>query len=337
MSLDAEPYRIAVAPVEIASSVGAQNDSALHLGTKEDLSKRFVDALTKMNVASEVKLTPARNAGGSSDADLDFAADGKYDLLLRPRLVRANFTYDSPSSSAFLSGSLWFLTWIGGFFVSDSDYKADLMLECETWNPCTKQLVTYTRAESDKKTTLSYFERNDFFSLGTLESLVVPPFWTHDGTEIASESLTDHGTMQVAADFKRRLRDLANSAATSGATDFPEIEIVTPQNGTTAKGGTTDLTLRITSPRLGIAHVSVFVNGTSLRDMNQGEDFADYAKQRRPDGRMQCEVTVNGLALPSESENVVRILVGLYGDTAMAARSLVIYGANGRPAPIAAN
>jgi hypothetical protein len=334
MALDPEPYRIAVAPVEVSQFVGPQDDSALHLAKKEDLSKRLVDALKKMNVASEVVLTPARNEGGASDADLAFATDGKYDLLLRPRLVRANFTYDSPSSSAFLSGTLWFLTWIGGFFVSDSDYKADLMLECEAWNPCTSQIITNTRASSDEKTSLSYFERNDFFSLGTLESLVVPPFWTHDGTEIASESLTDHGTLQMAADFKRRLRDLAAAAVTTSPMEFPEIEVSSPQNGSAVKRGAVDLNLRITSPRLAIAHVSIFINDKLLRDLVPNDGLADYSKQRQPDGRMRCEVSLKELALPSESTNVIRILVVSHGDTAKAARSLVVYGASGRPAPL---
>jgi hypothetical protein len=331
MALDPEPYRIAVAPIVLSAPVGATDEESLYLATKEDWSEYFVDSLRKMNVATEVTLVPAEVAAKGTQADIQFAYGEGYDLLLRPRLVRANFNYENLSNSAFLSGALWLFTWVGGFFPNDSEYKSDMVVECDAWNACAQLPIQKASAKANDRISLSYFDRNTFFSLGTLESLVVPPFWTHDGIHETSAALTDQGTMQVAADLKRQIRDLAAKAREKGSTDFPIVEFAKPTNGSTVAGNVTDLEGRVVSPGRGIDRVEVFVNRKLHTELRQGRELLALTDQGRPDGTRECRFEVRDLPLPAPDSNEIRVVVTLEKDSATVARTFQLYGPAGKP------
>lgn len=202
--LSPAPFRVAVAPLARWNQGLAMTEEQIGLAvdSRGTFQERFAAALRAEGVASDVIQL-------QSEEDVELLAEAarqQADLLIRPRLRSALFDESTLSDRWLLSGGLWLLTWAGGLFVDDSTYATNLALDLEIIDVRRGGLIQQTSAASGN-VDLDFFDRNDFFSLGTLVSFLLPPFWTPDSVDKTSESLTAAAIDQLAVEVKSKLTD----------------------------------------------------------------------------------------------------------------------------------
>lgn len=199
---DPAPFRVAVSSaVALDRTVAAMSGKgSLPLSFSiDDLSSELTANLEAMNAATSVFVVDGEMA-------LDEADEQNADLLVKPRLTEFDFGHVQAADAAWLGGLLWITTWFGGLLVEDSVYDARMRVEWDLFNPHTAQrIATLSTASDDVR--LSFLDRNRFFSLGTLESLLVPPVFTIDDVTTTSDSLTRRAVTHVAAQLARYLKD----------------------------------------------------------------------------------------------------------------------------------
>jgi hypothetical protein len=198
------------------------------------------------------------------------------------------------ASSVLAAGGLWLVTWIGGLLVPDSTYAVTMDAACRYTTVGTnwsfeKELQSDTAA-------LSFFERNDFFSGPTLQSLVLPPFWTSDQDDKTGAALSQ-AAMRIVA---RQITELMK-------TDFDElsqndlkcsIRITSPVNGDPVASSTMLLSLDAASTEAPIKKVIAQVVGGPEVDVPLVERISNGRRAR-------AELT----GLRADTVNWVRITV----------------------------
>jgi hypothetical protein len=97
------------------------------------------------------------------------------------------------------------MTWMGAFFVEDTRYEAILKLELDLVGPDGSSVIVKDLPLDSRSLALTFWERNPLLSWGTVQTLVVPPFWTSDDEDRTYESLTRRSLTVVAAKLKRYL------------------------------------------------------------------------------------------------------------------------------------
>lgn len=143
-------------------------------------------------------LRDLRAAGGQvieiDDAESDAAKSA--DVIIGPKFKSAKLGYVSkvrvPASTA-----LWFCTWIGGFWVEDQRYSADVTLEWSIQRGKGQRKTQTTRATNIID--LPLWERTDPQSRGFYQSMIMPPYWTTPNLELTSRNLSERAVESATA------------------------------------------------------------------------------------------------------------------------------------------
>lgn len=222
-------YRLAVAPFRYEEGVlRATEERPLALRSDEAaLTARLRFALEELGAAAEVLEVGAR---GYREVPRDAA-----DLLLVPTLRSATFEPRGASGGAGLEFVAWYATWIGGHFVEDYDYTADLRVSAElvrVEDGTVLQRFEYSTADEGPMA-LSFYDRNEAFEAGFFTTLVLPPFLTADDDEVLVDSLTQRAVQRIAARVKRGLVDELPERELA---DIARVEWLEPKSGARIEG-----------------------------------------------------------------------------------------------------
>lgn len=204
--------------------------------------------------------------------------------------------FEHVGTASFLgAGALWLVTWVGGLVVDDSTYSVRMNATCRySLNEDDYFDSPITGAETD----LSFFERNDLLSLPTLQSLVLPPFWTSDQADKSSVALRQSAmriaAQQIASSLKKQFE------ARSLNEWKCSVRLVTPaKNGAPVAGTQMPVEFAIASTSIeGVKAVSASVNGGEPIPLTLG----------RP-GRREVAVTGTLVGLDPTRDNWVRLQV----------------------------
>jgi hypothetical protein len=212
--------KIAVAPVDVENYYASDEEGFyLTASTADALQRRLVRALNESRAASEVF--------SLASAEPIEALNQGADLLLIPRLNSSAFGPQELSDQAFLSTLLWLTTWAGGLAVEDTTFQTGLQLECDLIDPrSTLAYRTDLWLQTDS-VDLDFWDRNDFFSWGTVQTFLLPPFWAGDDEERTSEYLTTAAVTQLAHQLRSYLSsDFVNESSQS----LGHIDFLSPEN-----------------------------------------------------------------------------------------------------------
>ena len=185
------PFRVAVAEVavELDSQEAFESEDVFAMPLRR-VNRALAKNLRVLCAATEIIEIPRVN-------DLDLADEQGADLLLRPRITRVHFERVGASNGAWLSGLLWITTWIGGLLIGDTHYAAHLEVEWDVINPHTEQRIdTFANASGD--VALNFFDRHEGIEWSSLQSFVLPPFWTFDDEAKTKSTLTRYALAVVA-------------------------------------------------------------------------------------------------------------------------------------------
>ncbi|MBL8900861.1 MAG: hypothetical protein JNM84_24730 [Planctomycetes bacterium] len=222
-------YRLAVAPFAFETEVRrATAERPLALRSDEaSLTSRLRHELEQLGSAAEVVEVRTRSF---RDVPRDAA-----DLLLVPTLRSASFELRGATGGAGLEFVAWYVTWIGGHFVEDYDYVADLRVGAElvrVEDGTVLDRFEYSTADEGPMT-LSFYDRNEAFEAGFFTTLILPPFLTADDDEVLVDSLTQRAMQRLAARVKRGLVD---ELPDKEEADLARVEWLEPASGTRITG-----------------------------------------------------------------------------------------------------
>lgn len=189
-------YRIAVAPFEIPSPLMVSG-MLPETPTGETFQEDFIEGLREVNAASLIVAVDGENPVEASR--------GAAEILVLPRIQYADLRYDEVGERWYVTGLLWFMTWLGGLFVEDSVYHARMVVDLKIVALDTGRTIIDNLTINTDYVDLSFFDRNPVFSWGTLQSVIVPPFWTSDNKAQTQESLSKRALKIVAAKMKQFL------------------------------------------------------------------------------------------------------------------------------------
>ena len=279
---------IDVPTVAAAEASAGSQSMTVRPGEMQDL---LVRGLRKVRAASRV--VPLSELASPSDAD----------VVLRPTLRQtAPFEYIGCSDSWWASGGLWLVTWIGGMAVNDSSYRANMEAVFQLEFPQSER--RFQQQMGSRDIDLSFLQRNDLFSWPTVQSFVLPPFWTTDQLDTTTAALTGHAVDDVAAKLGEYLKQQFEDE--SKTHDLCSIGIESPVNGATVTTESVKIT-GVIRPAVQITSVQASLNGGSEVEASvvaladgEGGDGVDRAYQRR------FRVNLRGL---NPGENFVRITV----------------------------
>jgi len=242
-------YSVAIAPLELSgANLDNSGDGKFRYPlAPEELQQQLVADLERLGAASAVYPV------GTSD--LVEAVSLRSDLLVRPRLRRAaQFERVGTSKRGFTSGLFWFTTWIGSFWVQDTTYDAGLAVDFDIVNPHDTQRIDSFTASSEMAD-LTFWDRNDFLSLGTLQSIVLPPFWTSANGERTNTRLSELANARLAGRLTRYLKEELSSTER----DFlGEVRLESPVNGAQV-GAVAPLKGKVIAPQQ-ITEIAVYLN-----------------------------------------------------------------------------
>lgn len=214
------PFRVAVAPLQVVPELDLAKATALG---GELTAQRLHDAL----LADLRTLRAASVVTAVGGDDLAEAEAAGADLLLRPKLVGADFQFQGGSTDGLLSSLLWLTTWVGGLFIADSDYLAGLEIDWQIVNPHNGQAIA-DLGGTVRTVRLGFFDRNDVASLGTLQSLLIPPPLTADGDAATARSLTAAAVAHAAGELTGYLK---SGLAGDERELLGELRVEAPVNG----------------------------------------------------------------------------------------------------------
>ncbi|MBK9387130.1 MAG: hypothetical protein IPN34_20130 [Planctomycetes bacterium] len=245
-------YRLAVAPFVFESGVErASAERPLALRSDEAaLTGQLRHELEQLGAAAEVLEVRTR---AFRDVPRDAA-----DLLLVPTLRSASFELRGAIGGAGLEFLAWYTTWIGGHFVEDYDYLADLRVGAElvrVEDGTVLERFEYSSADEGPMS-LSFYDRNEAFEAGFFTTLVLPPFLTADDAEVLVDSLTQRAVQRIAARVKRGLVD---ELPEKEYADLARVEWLEPASGTRIESDRVAVRFSIRSKRR-INEVLLFVD-----------------------------------------------------------------------------
>jgi len=196
---DRAPAALAIAIAAPAALPTASGEAELHLDLDPaTFQQQLVEALQRVNAGSIVFAADETNI---ADAD----------VVLRPTVEgNPSFRTDQVADDWWASGGLWLVTWVGGLVTEDYQYSTDLVTDCAVFSNAAGRTMDDAIARSRiscPPVETSFFERNDFLSWPTLQSLVLPPFWTTDSTETTNSALSKRYVTGVADKLTQWLKD----------------------------------------------------------------------------------------------------------------------------------
>lgn len=281
--------RLALTVSEAPSNVADATGMRL---TKDAVGMRdaLVGHLSRLDTASVVFGASNRSAVRASDAD----------IVLDLKISGSPPKHRGLSSGWWSSGLLWVVTWIGGLFTDDSTYMTDLTVNGSLTHVDSALIgpVAGRSGEID----LHFWNRNKLLSWRTLQSMILPPFWTSDDAELTSEQLTDlaahAAAVQIADYIKRRLEEDA-------AASFAKLVLIEPaNNGVVVTGTSARLHFAIESKDEPVKTLAVAHGGRS-------EEVPLPANTGVPGG-YRCEVKDLEIEL-RPGENLIQIVANVGG------------------------
>jgi len=313
-------YTVAIAPIDLAGLQLAGpggGESSLQFSMRPDeLQQDLVGVLARLNSASAVI------AVGTDD--VAEARARRADLLVRPRLRSpASLSSSGISSNGFLTAVLWITTWVGGFFVKDSSYTANLAVEFDIVNPYEGVKIDSVPASS-ADVDLRFFDRNRFVSWGTLLSLVVPPFWTVDQKQRTSESLSRIASARLAARLARYLKE---DLGTTERDFLGEVRLLAPKNGAQV-GGVASLNGKVIA-REAITSLAVYLNDSAAPAFEMNVTTLPSVAEQRV-GNVYQVFLERDLPL-GPGRNFVALEIGISGR--LTSRTLVVYNGEEASSP----
>jgi hypothetical protein len=252
--------------------------------TRQQMAEYLAQELRALDASSRI-VTRAEAANVTPDVTLTFEPNGE-------------IAFSHIGASGFLAaGGLWLVTWIGGLLVPDSEYEVRIAGNCRF---AVDTVNSFDEPVSSEPVELSFFERNDFLSGPTLQSLVLPPFWTTDQTDKTGDALA-RSAMRIAA---RRAATLLKTNFEDRAADglTCAVRVEKPANGSAVSLSSMPIQLVATSHAEGVPVKRVAV---SVNDGPETELSLQEADQVAFGYRLRGNLT--GLA-PGR-ENWVRIRV----------------------------
>lgn len=313
------PFRVAVTPVAVRDAVmpsmQGEGESLPLAVSLDELQQLLVADLRALNAATQVFAV----AGADATAAVR-AAEGRADLVLRPRLTQCKLQHVGTSGNWLLSSVLWITTWVGGLAIDDSEYEARLQIEWDVINPYTEQRIA-TLSTVSGQADLTYLDRHSLLSLRTLQTVVLPPFLTFDSETGSSAALTERATSRIAAGLTSYLKgELGGDERDL----IGRCRIENPRNGATVG---TELRLEgtITAARL-INKVSVWLNGSEQPVATLTD--ADLRPDRQAIGSL-FEVRLPNAAIglrPGRNEVVIEFEV----DRRLTSRTLEVFNGGER-------
>lgn len=217
---------------------------------------------------------------------VDLADAQEADVVLTPVIKQpVAFSCEGLSGSWWASGGLWLLTWIGGMAVDDSTYQSKMEVDCTFTFPRSKNKVGKVAAST--AVDVSFLERNAFFSWPTLQSLVLPPFWTSDEADSTREVLTQRAVNDVAQELARYMKRGFEDDAYDK--DNCKVAVESPVNGSQIDSDTVTVRGSVAAVEQ-VKSIRIVVNGgapvvvepTKTRDATPHYGFQCEASGLRP-------------------------------------------------------
>ena len=197
-------YRVAIAPL-----VGVP----LHKPSEDGNGLRFVFSEAEMpgEIAKAMRLlNAATQVTTVAEEDVPNVAVTA-DLLVRPHLLRRpDIRHAGYSDRWLLSGLLWITTWVGGLYVEDTTYETDTEIQFRILDPNTHLLIHTVNATSGT-VARTFRNRNPWMSWNTMQSLILPPFWTSDHSEKTNRDLSVIICNRMAAQLALYLKEEAEA------------------------------------------------------------------------------------------------------------------------------
>jgi len=246
--LDPLPFRVAIAKIESAGVFSGKKTE----GQRESLwftfndrgLQEFLVAVMSSNpeLAKQYRIKGLRTFNETlavTAPDLDsavvFARENHADLLIVPRLVEDPVFDYKRINGRWATSLALYITWIGGLFVQDREYRAILSFDFAIINPHDGTAIT-TFSAASRSIDADQWERmnKQFWTVQTAWSLILPAFWVPDNHTDASRSTTARVCARLAAQLTGFLKeDYVKQARTLTGT----LQGVEPRNGSEQESG----------------------------------------------------------------------------------------------------
>lgn len=248
---DPAPVVIAIKPAK--GSIPTPGEGELgYVWDSVQIRDALISELTDLRAATEIV---AANSANESRAD----------VIITPHIRNADIPgHEGLSDSWWASGGLWLVTWVGGLFIDDSNYTTKLNVDFEIKSSHSDQAIVKSSDTGD--VTLSFADRNGLMSWQTIQTFVLPPFWTTDSTASTSAALTSRMTRAVAVDLARYLKGEYATDNQHTAT----LRILQPKNGRNIGHGKVVLEGRIDSKEE-IGTVRFSINNRDFLEFEEAE------------------------------------------------------------------
>ncbi|MHC4957886.1 MAG: hypothetical protein ACYTGN_05875 [Planctomycetota bacterium] len=196
--LDPLPYKIAIGQIgEYPRSGEADDDGYWFVLDNEEVQDLLVAVADFEEAAAEERKLLSQRAANeviqidseSIDDLLNRAQALNVDLLLLPRVAEPPDLQYKGAKRTTSSVMLWLFTWIGGRYVDDKSYLARMSIDFEVVNPYDGSTIDSFTVASET-IDLSLGERDDGWSGGTAQSVIIPPQLTVENKERTSRVLS---------------------------------------------------------------------------------------------------------------------------------------------------
>lgn len=256
-----------VVVIDCEVPAGSGDPQLAFRATAAEMQSLLVQELRALDASSRVV---TRSELGNDRADVA--------IKLVPR---GPIRFEHKATASYLgAGGLWLVSWIGGLLVPDSTYTVRMDATCR-YAPAGDEAEYFERAIVGGEVDLSFFERNDLISLPTLQSLLLPPFWTSDQSDKTSDALT-RSSMQLVA--RRIATELKQDFERLAEVEFLcSVRVQTPRNGQSVVSRTIPITLTAISQASDpVSRVTASVNGGQAQPLELvlGRDGASRVEAR---------------------------------------------------------
>jgi len=258
------PLAIGILPIEMSDAVAAPESGLALPYDASEMRDRLVAVLDDLTTSTSIQAV---------EPDVEVF---DFDLLVRPRIRRVSLGYEGATQGAVLSSLLWITTWVGGLFLDDAEYNADVDLEWDLVLPDSSRAVDVLETRSGRFE-LDFLDRNALLSWASLQSLVVPPVLTSDSTLRTSQALADRALAVSGAGLARYLKSGMDGLQRDV---LGQLRLDSPRNGERIAAEDVDLRGRFFAGSI-IRSLSIYRNDDAEPVISlEGDDMPAESAQR---------------------------------------------------------